>query len=109
MAEDHEDPTPEFNQLVISVFDVTEEMIIDHFDRATAYIDEGLRCGKVYVHCVKGKSRSVTMVVAYLIKHCHMRLKKALATVRCARPSAQPNIAFMKQLKDWERQCRRRG
>ena len=61
---------------------------------------------KCLVHCAMGKSRSAMVVIAYLLSLppespiSFKDVDKALAYVRTKRNMAQPNIGFMKQLKD---------
>ena len=50
------------------------------------------------VHCFAGQSRSVALVLAYLVMERGLRLEDALALVRKARPGACPNAGFMRQL-----------
>ena len=59
--------------------------------------------GSVLVHCVQGVSRSVSMVIAYLMKHKKWSYDQALAFVRSKRPQAKPNPAFAAQLQQYER------
>ena len=54
--------------------------------------------GRVLVHCMAGRSRSVTLVIAYLMKHARMRLADAFAVVKARRPIALPNVGFWQQL-----------
>lgn len=55
----------------------------------------------VYVHCYAGVSRSVTIVVAYLMNCWKWNLKTALAFVQTKRIVAKPNDGFMEQLKKY--------
>jgi protein-tyrosine phosphatase len=55
----------------------------------------------VYVHCYAGVSRSVTIVVAYLMNCCKWNLKTALAFVQTKRIVAKPNDGFIEQLKKY--------
>jgi len=50
-------------------------------------------------------SRSVTLVVAWLMKIHHFTLQNALRLVQEVRPIARPNPGFMRQLKEFEAQC----
>ncbi|KAK3440884.1 hypothetical protein EUGRSUZ_B01141 [Eucalyptus grandis] len=59
--------------------------------------------GGVLVHCFIGKSRSVTIVVAYLMKKHGMSLSQALEHVKSQRPQASPNSGFISQLEDYEK------
>jgi len=52
----------------------------------------------VLVHCFAGQSRSVALVLAYLVMERGLRQEEALALVRKARPGAAPNAGFMRQL-----------
>ena len=58
--------------------------------------------GKVLVHCYAGLSRSVTVIVAYLMQNERMLLDEALRFVKHKRPYAQPNPGFLKQLVEFE-------
>ncbi|XP_022095046.1 dual specificity protein phosphatase 3-like [Acanthaster planci] len=62
------------------------------------YIENALENqGKILVHCVEGFSRSVTVVVAFLMIKRGMDVRDALRTVRAKREVC-PNDSFMKQL-----------
>ncbi|XP_041659436.1 dual specificity protein phosphatase 22-B isoform X2 [Cheilinus undulatus] len=49
-----------------------------------------------------GVSRSVTLVVAYIMTVTGLGWQEALAAVRVARPCAGPNIGFQRQLQEFE-------
>lgn len=48
-----------------------------------------------------GKSRSATVVCAYLMQHYHLSPNEALRHLREARPLCEPNDGFMTQLELW--------
>jgi protein-tyrosine phosphatase len=52
----------------------------------------------VLVHCQAGVSRSVSIVIAFLMASQKMTAAAALEHVRSRRPIANPNLGFMKQL-----------
>uniref|UniRef100_M4BBR3 protein-tyrosine-phosphatase n=1 Tax=Hyaloperonospora arabidopsidis (strain Emoy2) TaxID=559515 RepID=M4BBR3_HYAAE len=54
--------------------------------------------GKVLVHCFMGRSRSATIILAYLITRHGFTLSDALRELRRARPQAQPNTGFHREL-----------
>eukprot|EP00056_Hartaetosiga_gracilis_P022622 m.31924 g.31924 ORF g.31924 m.31924 type:complete len:211 (+) comp9741_c1_seq3:203-835(+) len=57
--------------------------------------------GAVLVHCAQGKSRSATIVMAYLaLAKGFTDYNKALEFIREKRPMAEPNEGFKKQLKE---------
>eukprot|EP00931_Biecheleriopsis_adriatica_P072731 TRINITY_DN47146_c0_g1_i1.p1 TRINITY_DN47146_c0_g1~~TRINITY_DN47146_c0_g1_i1.p1 ORF type:complete len:680 (+),score=196.20 TRINITY_DN47146_c0_g1_i1:106-2145(+) len=58
--------------------------------------------GKMLIHCHEGKSRSVSLCVAYLIARQQMPLADALAFVKSKRPISRPNAGFLKQLVAFE-------
>ncbi|XP_054869985.1 dual specificity protein phosphatase 22-B isoform X2 [Amphiprion ocellaris] len=51
---------------------------------------------------VAGVSRSVTLVVAYIMTVTGRGWVEALAAVRAARPCAGPNLGFLRQLEEFE-------
>ena len=50
------------------------------------------------VHCAAGVSRSVSIVLAYLVIKRNMSLADSIAMVRAARPIMNPNLGFLRQL-----------
>lgn len=54
--------------------------------------------GRVLVHCVQGVSRSVTVIIAYLIFKEKMTYDEASDLVKRVRGIASPNIGFVIQL-----------
>jgi len=58
--------------------------------------------GKVLVHCVMGRSRSASIVMAYLVLHENMTLKEAFELTHQARPIVRPNSRFLSDLIAWE-------
>jgi predicted protein tyrosine phosphatase len=69
-------------------------------DGAVAFIDSHAD-RNVLVHCVEGKSRSPTMVLAWMVSH-GASLRAALAQLRGLRPVVRPNNGFMRVLIDYE-------
>lgn len=49
-----------------------------------------------------GVSRSVTLVVAYIMTVTRLGWSDALAAVKAARPCAAPNVGFQRQLQEFE-------
>lgn len=54
------------------------------------------------VHCFMGRSRSATIVLAYLISRQTLTLSDALYKLRAVRPQAQPNTGFYQELRALE-------
>lgn len=60
--------------------------------QAQSWIDAALASGgAVLVHCHEGKSRSVTLLLAYLMISRGHTLAAALAHMRAVHPKASPN------------------
>ena len=53
----------------------------------------------ILVHCQQGRSRSVTIVVAYLMEKNGWGFDEALAYVQARRPIAEPNMSFASALR----------
>ncbi|KAJ4834374.1 Dual specificity protein phosphatase 1 [Turnera subulata] len=92
----------DFVYKVIAVADREETNLKQYFDECCNFIDEAKRRGGVLVHCFVGRSRSVTIIVAYLMKTHGMTLTQALAHVKSKRPQASPNSGFISQLQQLE-------
>ncbi|KAJ8767532.1 hypothetical protein K2173_017601 [Erythroxylum novogranatense] len=89
----------DFVYKIVRVLDKENVYIAQFFDDCFNFINEAKRLkGGVLVHCFGGISRSVTIVVAYLIKERSMKLSQALDYVRRRRPEADPNAGFLLQL-----------
>ena len=56
----------------------------------------------VLVHCASGVSRSVAIVVHYLMRKRGVSSSKALQCIRAVHPAAQPNQGFLRQLEALE-------
>ena len=71
----------------------------DTIDAVVHFIHQQTESGqKILVHCHMGISRSVTMVMAYLIAKEGMSLAEAFGTVREARTSAYPHELLLVSL-----------
>nr|UBK24583.1 MKP2 [Chrysanthemum x morifolium] len=93
----------DFTYKIVDVSDREEVNIAQFFDECFNFINEGKRMGGVLVHCFVGRSRSVTVILAYLMKKHHMSLSEALDLVKSKRSVASPNSGFMLQLQNYEK------
>lgn len=87
-----------FVMKVMNIDDHVDTEIISKFDECISFIKSAKR---ILVFCAAGRSRSATVVAAYLIKEKQMSLSEALMTINKARP-VRPNDGFFKQLEVWE-------
>ena len=87
------------NLKYINIYDKPRENIIKYFGDCINFIE-----GKenVLVHCIFGKSRSATIVIAYLMWKEKRSLNDALNFVNQKRSIAIPNMGFKKQLQIFE-------
>lgn len=60
--------------------------------------------GKVLVHCQAGISRSATICIAYLMHHKGLSLDEAYDFIQARRSVISPNMNFMRQLAEYEKQ-----
>jgi predicted protein tyrosine phosphatase len=86
-------------KLHIKIEDVPHENIAFHFDKVNQFIDESLQKGEnVLVHCMAGISRSVSLVISYLMYKYKFSYIDALLIIQKTRPIAFPNVGFKNQL-----------
>ncbi|CAK9436259.1 uncharacterized protein LODBEIA_P08170 [Lodderomyces beijingensis] len=91
--------TSNYNWKQISVTDEVTTNLIQHFDECCDFIDKATENGgKVLVHCAQGVSRSVTVIMAYLMKKHKLMWMQALHAVRRKEPAVMPNRGFLEQL-----------
>lgn len=89
----------------LPALDNGSQNIRQYFDEAVDFIECARRQGSaVLVHCMAGVSRSPTVAIAYLMKHLAVSMATAYQLVKNRRPIISPNLNFMGQLLDWERQ-----
>ncbi|XP_003223192.1 dual specificity protein phosphatase 26 [Anolis carolinensis] len=93
----------------IAAEDSTDFDLSVYFYPASEYIHKALSSpnGKILVHCILGKSRSATLVLAYLMIHHNFSLAAALEKILLSR-AISPNRGFLKQLQDLELELRHR-
>ena len=58
----------------------------------------------ILIHCMAGVSRSVTLTIAYLMYRYRMSMQSAYQFVKEKRPAISPNLNFMGQLVEFERE-----
>lgn len=78
-----------------------------YFDDSVEFIDKALEKTNILVHCMAGVSRSVTLVLAFLIKKKGMTYDEAYSMVKQKRRIIHPNDGFIRQLRDYEFQCKK--
>ena len=90
----------EIKFLELSLYDDTIELIIPKFEVAYKFIKE-YSDNNILIHCLQGKSRSVSLVVFYLMKEKGWDYDTCIKFIKERRPSISPNIGFVEQLKEY--------
>lgn len=84
-----------------------ENMITPYFESTSDFIEKARRQGgKVLVHCWRGRSRSVSTIIAYLMKEDGMSPRSALSLIQESRPDASPNSGYMDELEKYDKVLR---
>ncbi len=76
-------------------YDITINILEDIYNKMSK-ID--LSDGNILVHCVHGRSRSVCVILYYLMKQRDFNISKALEFVKKARPIVHPSPNYIKLL-----------
>ncbi|KDO51295.1 hypothetical protein CISIN_1g038745mg, partial [Citrus sinensis] len=87
-----------------SISDNEDTNISSIFEEASDFIDHVEQTGgRVLVHCFEGRSRSATLVLAYLMLRKNFTLLQAWNTLKRVHRRAQPNDGFAKILLELDR------
>ena len=90
--------------LHIPINDNTKTNIIEHVPHCNAFIKSIHESnGNILVHCYKGISRSVSIVIAFLMCENNKSFNETFKFVQSKRPQAEPNFAFTCQLINFEK------
>jgi len=90
-------------RLFLNIRDSEDEDIAILFAPACAFLQDARVAGeKVLVHCMAGRSRSATLVLAFLMQMERIPLHDAFLLVKEKRPIIFPNVGFWQQLMEEE-------
>ena len=90
---------PKTDHMYIDIRDRSTSQISNHFISTYQFIAHHLRLGhRVLVHCMMGRSRSVTIVAHYLMKEKDWDAYRALKVIKGKRCVIRPNRGFIQQL-----------
>lgn len=88
-----------FDMYNININDYPDSNISEYFSKTSRFICNALVNKKnVLVYCFAGMSRSVSIVIAFLIRKRRMTFESALQLVKSKRNCAEPNSGFTQQL-----------
>lgn len=93
-------PYPEdFNYLVINALDTSNTDLFENFESTNDFIDDAMmENSNILIHCQAGRSRSVTILAAYIIKTFGLDVKTTIDIIKNKRNIIEPNKYFINQL-----------
>eukprot|EP00929_Paragymnodinium_shiwhaense_P089183 TRINITY_DN49385_c0_g1_i1.p2 TRINITY_DN49385_c0_g1~~TRINITY_DN49385_c0_g1_i1.p2 ORF type:complete len:452 (-),score=144.87 TRINITY_DN49385_c0_g1_i1:1-1356(-) len=86
---------------LVDVADSAGEDLTSHFDGASRFLEKAVEeddMNRILVCCREGASRSVSVLVAHLMRTRQMGLRQAFDAVAAKRWRLWPNMGFMQQL-----------
>lgn len=78
----------------------------DYFSPNCFFFQTAYNGNKALIFCVAGVSRSASICLAYLMKHCNLSLLDAYNYLKKRRPRIKPNCGFFRQLIKYEEELR---
>ena len=88
----------------LDLIDNLEMNIGQYFEEAFAFIELARKNKEnILVHCKLGRSRSTSILIAYMVKYMGYNVKKAMEFIQSKRKQIKPNYGFIKQLYAYER------
>ena len=88
----------------LDLIDNPEMNITKYFEKAFAFIELARKNNdNILIHCKLGRSRSVSILIAYMVKYYDFNVKQAMEFIKSKRKQIKPNYGFIKQLYSYER------
>lgn len=83
--------------------DVENEDLISEIESILPIIHQNLEEGKgVLVHCMEGRSRSVSICIAYMVRYLGYTVDSSLRFIKEKRSCINPNQGYLDQLYDYQ-------
>ena len=96
----------DFTYLTIYEEDRPDTDLYQYFDITFRFIERYSKTSGVLVHCAAGISRSSTIIIAYVMKKLDLSFCEAFDYVQRRHPNTDPNIGFICQLQQYEKQIK---
>jgi hypothetical protein len=94
----------DIKELHLNIRDEKDFGLIQYFEEANVFLNKiRLEGSVVLVHCKYGISRSVSFIIAYLIKYFAYNVKSAIRFLKTKRYQINPNEGFLTQLYNYEK------
>ena len=94
----------DINYCHLNIIDNPQENLLQYFDKAFSFIESARKNSEnILIHCKMGRSRSTSILIAYMIKYFGFSAQKALEFIKLRRKEINPNIGFIGQLYSYER------
>ncbi len=93
--------------LKLDIKDQNDFPIENFFEQGSQFIQESINNndGNILIHCMEGKSRSTSILMAYLIKYKNENTNSAYKILKAKRKLTMPNLGFMYKLREYEKKC----
>jgi hypothetical protein len=94
----------DFTYMCIDAQDEASVSLTESFTECNNFVTQALAGpnSKVYIHCNQGRSRSVTVLAAFLMARFGWTTDDTIAFIKKQRIEANPNPGFMAQLRGYE-------
>ncbi|XP_061926372.1 dual specificity protein phosphatase 12 [Entelurus aequoreus] len=90
----------------VNVLDQVTSDLLSHMDACFLFIQEAVKAGgAALVHCQAGRSRSATIVTAYLMKTYQLDFVEAYSRLKTVKQDVQVNSGFEEQLCLYQSMC----
>jgi atypical dual specificity phosphatase len=96
----------DFTYLTIYEEDRPDTDLCQYFDITFRFIERYSKTSGVLVHCAAGISRSSTIIIAYVMKKLGLSFTEGFDYVQRRHPNTDPNIGFIYQLQQYEKQIK---
>jgi protein-tyrosine phosphatase len=94
------------NYLKLDLLDTNKGNLFNHLPQALKFIEDAQReeegGGNILVHCQMGRSRSPSIIIAFIMIKHRQRAEAAIRYVRERHKNTFPNKVFLAQLIDFE-------
>ena len=88
----------------LPLYDNLEQNLFYIFPKIVTWINQTINLQQnIFIHCAAGKSRSVALLMAYLVFKYNINCYEALYLIKQKRPEINPNFSFLNQVCVWER------